>query len=421
MDAVRPCTCDRIPPDGQPYTTDFCRLCYLYHTNPDYNRLWGGGGVNGVKVERCPYLWKRVRDENGEIQKRECVQCGGSKFLDLFECKCPGRRQPNRNDHVTLTDCSQCIYRPKVMTQAPRVLLLRHMLSPGDVLCMTAGVYSLHKQHPGRFITAVETSAPEFWEHNPDVVTVETAKAMGAEEVVVHYPAIHESNQRAIHFLEAYTEFLGEALQVPLKCHTNKPMLWLSPEEKSWMNQVTEHTKRDQKFWLINAGVKPDYTAKQYPFYQEVVDRLQGKVLFVQVGSHEHIHKPLRGVIDFLGKTSLRQLVRLVYHSQGVLSGVTMLQHLAAALEKPAVTIGGAREPRHWTTYPLQTLFSTVGALDCCRTTACWKSRTVPLNDGSEKDGDLCMNPVLTEPPAPKCMAIIPAEEVASAILRYQA
>jgi hypothetical protein len=31
------------------------------------------------------------------------------------------------------------------------------------------------------------------------------------------------------------------------------------------------------------------------------------------------------------------------------------------------------------------------------------------------------MNPVLTDPPAPKCMAMIPAEEVASAILRYQA
>jgi hypothetical protein len=37
----RPCTCDRIKQDGI-YTLDQCRICWLYHFNPRYRRLWGG-------------------------------------------------------------------------------------------------------------------------------------------------------------------------------------------------------------------------------------------------------------------------------------------------------------------------------------------------------------------------------------------
>ena len=43
--------------------------------------------------------------------------------------------------------------------------------------------------------------------------------------------------------------------------------------------------------------------------------------------------QPSAVVLDLRGKTDLRQLIRLVYHAQGVLCPVTLAMHLAAAVE----------------------------------------------------------------------------------------
>jgi ADP-heptose:LPS heptosyltransferase len=135
------------------------------------------------------------------------------------------------------------------------------------------------------------------------------------------------------------------------------------------------------------------------------------------------MHTPLKGVVNFLGRTDLRQLIRLTYHAQGVLCGLTMLMHLAAAFEKPAVILAGGREPKPWNQYPLQVQLNSVGQLPCCRTASCWKSRTIRLADDAHQNqaDKLCEQPVLTEPPAPRCMAQISPAEVAEAILKFQA
>ena len=54
---MRPCLCDHLPPAGQPYTTEYCRLCYLYYTDPAYKGEWGRGG------EKCPFLGGQLREE----------------------------------------------------------------------------------------------------------------------------------------------------------------------------------------------------------------------------------------------------------------------------------------------------------------------------------------------------------------------
>jgi hypothetical protein len=101
------------------------------------------------------------------------------------------------------------------------------------------------------------------------------------------------------------------------------------------------------------------------------------------------------------------------------LGPVTYLQHLCAAWEKPYLCLLGGREPVTWTKYPLQHTFHTMGLLDCCRTTACWKSRVVPLRDGDPKDTSLCLWPLLgLARPSPKCMATIRPDEVLSILER---
>lgn len=186
------------------------------------------------------------------------------------------------------------------------------------------------------------------------------------------------------------------------------------------MNQVEEHfTHRPTKFWIVNAGVKQDYTLKQWPveYYQEVIDHFRGTIQFVQVGASEHDHPTLASVINLVGQTDTRQLIRLCYHAQGGIGPITFIQHLFAGFEKPYVALLGGREPVNWVQYPLQTTLHTLGKLPCCRTRSCWRSRAVALNDRSEQDQSLCDSPVLgMARPVGKCMAIIKPIEVIRAI-----
>ena len=48
-----------------------------------------------------------------------------------------------------------------------RKLILVNLLSPGDIMMMTAAVRDLHRAHPHQFITDVYTSVGEIWENNP--------------------------------------------------------------------------------------------------------------------------------------------------------------------------------------------------------------------------------------------------------------
>jgi ADP-heptose:LPS heptosyltransferase len=155
-----------------------------------------------------------------------------------------------------------------------------------------------------------------------------------------------------------------------------------------------------------------------------VIDHFRGRIQFVQVGEKGHHHPPLDGVIDLRGETTLRQLVRLTHHAQGAVSGVSLLMHLAAAVEtapgmprnRPCVVIAGGREPPHFTAYPHHQYIHTVGALPCCDQGGCWKSRVVPIGDGDPKDQELCIDVVGR---LPRCMDMITAEEVIRRIELY--
>lgn len=387
-----------------------------------YRDSWVAEAKNGTAPRPAPVLTcphrgaEALVDAEGNPRLRECPSCGGHVKLKLFACCHPARVvSAEQADEIVATDCAACMYQPRDLAQARRIVLKNH-LCPGDVLVMTAAIHGLVRAHPGKFAVSVDSTCQAIFEHNPDVVAI----AEGAELVEMHYPLVHQSNQRAVHFLEGYCDFLGGALGVKVPCLVNRPLVYLSRQEKSWVSQVQEITGRPTAYWVLNAGYKTDYTTKHWPHYQEIVDRLLGRVLFVQVGRTEHCHRPLRGVLDLIGKTDDRQLIRLVANSQGVVCGTTFLMHLAAALEKPAVVLAGGREPRAWNQYPLSTVLGSVGALPCCRQHACWRSRTVALGDGADGDKSLCEAPVYTDPPAARCMALISAEQAAAAVLAYQ-
>lgn len=298
-------------------------------------------------------------------------------------------------------------------------LKLKSLLSPGDALAMTSAIYSLHQQYPGEYETDVETSAMEIWENNPDITKLEDTSP-----TELHYPLVHKSNQILTTFLNGYVQGLADVIQRPLQLQTNRPHLYLTENEAiKWMDQAQQYLSHGKKlkYWLINSGTKNDFTCKQWPieYYQEVINETRGMIQWIQVGSKEHRHHPLSGVIDFRGKTNHRELIRLVYHSRGAVGPVTYLQHLCAAFEKPYMCLLGGREGVGWTVYPRQQTFHTIGLLSCCQHGGCWKSRVVPLEDGKEQDKSVCEQPSFGGlVPSPKCMAMIHPSEVISVLRR---
>jgi hypothetical protein len=131
-------------------------------------------------------------------------------------------------------------------------------------------------------------------------------------------------------------------------------------------------------------------------------------------------------VLDLRGETSLRDLIRLVYHAQGVLCPVTLLMHLAAAVEtkpgrpraRPCVVVAGGREPASWEAYPDHRFLHTIGKLPCCAKGGCWRARSVPLGDGDSKDEPkhLCVDTINN---LPRCMDMISPKHVVEAMESY--
>jgi len=311
----------------------------------------------------------------------------------------------------------------------PRKLILRNYQSPGDTVMLTAAVRDLHLGYPGEYLTDVRTPCPQLWYHNPYITPLREGDP-GVEVMECHYPLIHRSNRTPVHFLHGFIEYLSEQLGITIRPTAFKGDIHLSPLEKSWISQVEQIAGIDIPFWLISAGGKFDFTIKwwEHSRYQQVVDRFRGRLVFVQIGESAHYHPPLAGVIDLRSKTDLRQLVRLVYHAQGVLCPVSLTMHLAAAVDmkvsppknRPCVVVAGGREPPHWEAYPHHQFIHTVGALPCCDDGGCWKARTVPLGDGDAKDcpENLCVD---VKNGLPHCMEMIGADEVIGRIEFYLA
>lgn len=308
-----------------------------------------------------------------------------------------------------------------------RKLILKNHLSPGDIVMLTAAVRDLHGCYPGRFLTDVRTSGADLWENNPHITPL-SEQDPEVEVVECAYPLIDRANDAPYHCLHGFVDFLNARLGLAIRPSLFKGDIHLSEQERLWYSQVHELTGEDTPFWIVAAGGKYDVTIKWWSTerYQKVIDHFRGRILFVQVGDFGHHHPPLKGVIDLRGQTTLRQLVRLVYHADGVLCPITAVMHLAAAVERkrglpgnrPCVVVAGGREPVHWEAYPEHQFIHTTGALPCCVGGGCWRARTVPLGDGDERDqaDSLCEKVVKG---LPACMDMITPAEVIRRIELY--
>ncbi len=359
------------------------------------------------------------------------VHCAiqGAGAISLADGSCPAGKWPMAIHSSVGSNGQQRATTQKYSGR--RHLALKCHLSPGDVVMLTAAVRDLHRAHQNQFVTYVETSASDLWENNPYITPLDRSEP-NVRTIEMHYPLVNQSNQRPVHFLRGYTEYLESQLGLRIPTTDFRGDIHLSDAEKNWTSQVEEQFGLKGPFWLLVAGGKYDFTAKWWPpeFYQAVVDHFRGRVHFVQCGEAAHWHPSLKGVFNLVGKTSLRQLVRLVYHAAGVICPVTLAMHLAAATPiktnrlRPCVVLAGGREPPHWEAYPGHQFLHTIGMLPCCAAGGCWRSRCQKVGDHDMKDSqNLCERPVSVRDDLviPQCMVMVKPERVIAAVEGYLA
>lgn len=308
------------------------------------------------------------------------------------------------------------------INHAPRKVILRQGQSPGDILTMTRSLADLKKTFPDWLID-VRSPAPAIFENNPHLTpldendpTVEKFDiAYGDVEPV--RTGIHISGWYGQHFSDAFHDDMEKKLGVKFEKTGICPELWISEQEKHWINQVEAEFGWHGAFWLINAGRKPDNDLKQYHRWQEVVDlfneEFKGAVRLVQIGyinpdnpSTSHIHPKLDGVYDLVGKTDLRQLIRLGYWSHGSIGPISFQFVMSAALNQPHVVVAGGKEGVRWQIYPHGQYLYSNGCLKCCAWDGCWKGGA----------NNLCVDLVYG---VPRCFYIITPERIVESVKMF--
>lgn len=296
-----------------------------------------------------------------------------------------------------------------------RKIILRQGQSPGDILTFTRAVADLKKSYPDYQID-VRSPTAEIWQYNPHLTPLKDDDER-VEIYEITYDEINISGWKGQHFSDAFRVDLEKKLGVSIKKTGIRPELYFSQEELSWFNQVHCDFSWNGPYWILNAGRKPDNDLKQYHRWQEVVDLLleffKDRVQIVQIGHKDHIHPPLKGVLNLIGKTDLRQLIRLTRWAAGSIGPISFQFVMSAAAfnedwdsYQPSVCLAGGKEGVRWHLYPhIRYLFCN-GALPCAPWDGCWL--------GGEKGK--CKN---LESGVPRCFRMIKPHMVSDAVKMY--
>lgn len=340
----------------------------------------------------------------------------------------------------------------------------------GDALMLTASVRDLVKASSGNYSIDVYTSGMPLWQYNqhlsrldwravpydgdgtelePYEYSIPEIKqkiiCYDTEIHVIHasnrgyFPASEDlSNSNAYHKIHAFAHDVGNklGLTAPVPLNELRGEIFMGNAEVGWMSQVEEGGNRNP-FWVVSTGGAYKKSAKWWDVtrYQRIVDAYEGKVTFVQVGLESEPNPRLRGVIDLVGKTDLRQLVRLMFHSSGYLGAPGFYMHLAAAVPsprfdrkgrprpvyRPAVVIAGGREGSQWIAYEGQQLIHTNGMLPCCLSGGCGKQRCEKQHPLEPHPEQLCSMPVQVdrETYIPSCLDMISTDTVIDRMSLY--
>lgn len=296
-----------------------------------------------------------------------------------------------------------------------KCIVLDVQMAIGDVLAATAAVKTLKSLYP-EYRVWITSSCPDVWKNNP-LIEKGTPPDDAVKYVLGCPTSAHQNSRNS--FVHQYWKALYQQLfdgEVEFSKAEAKPDLYLNRLERA-PGFAKAKFGINGPYWVVVCGYKSDHPLKHWgpqgsaDFYQKVIDATP-HIQWVQMGKNDddhHTHIPLKGVINLLGHTNhnLRDMLALIAHAEGVLCPNTCYQHFAAAFPNVrCVTIGGAREPKHWLDYsgvnPKHVYINTIGKLPCALVDMCKDPGTHFKNECSNRGNS----------GAPKCMEMITPDEI---------
>lgn len=292
----------------------------------------------------------------------------------------------------------------------------------GDYAALTPLVRDLAAAFPRDRVFVDGGPAAELLAGHPNVAAEPPA---AATDVALDYaPGIDRAFVGGHgHYHTLARDAFAAATGVDVPAGPCRPHLVLAPEDQVRPDPAP--------YWVVLAGSRWDIPVKAWPLshFAEVV-RLTPGVRWKQCGRvfdgrFTERQRALPGAENLLGRTTLRQLVRLVAHADGVLCLTSLGYHLAAAFRKPCVVVMGGREPPALYAppagdWPTLVLLHTIGEYSCCQTTGCGRIFAAPAHASAYPPGTLCALPV-ADPDAGSvaaCLADLRPEAVAGQVLR---
>lgn len=315
-----------------------------------------------------------------------------------------------------------------------RKIVLTHASAPGDIVTMTGLVRDIALTYPGQYAIDPQTRYRDVWENNPYVSPLLQEGSPGQEAYRLCYGrGLKDQKVETVHFLSYWHRNFEVQTGIKVPVVHPKPDLHLSAKERS--------TRLiSGRYWVLMAGGKLDFPIKIWSraSWQKLADMLgEAGIPMVQAGAQgtnpSHAHYQLSGPLNLVGQTSLRELFQLIYHADGVICGITLGMHVAAALERPCVVVAGGREAWWWEAYVRENsglgvnhqslvvphrYLHTIGLLDCCQHHGCWKDHVIQQPGMNPKK--LCKRPIaLGAETVAECLHMITPEMVKEAVMTY--
>lgn len=273
----------------------------------------------------------------------------------------------------------------------------------GDQIICTGAVHNVRLAHPDIFF-ALPDHCPEVCNGNADYMQ---GSALVRELGKITYGTLEDEQcGRWGTVVEGFTRSLCILLglpQVPIVC--KRPVLVLDDAEREYAEQFREAI-------ILNGNCQRCSMSKGNPYWQDVVNDLRKDWRVIQVGGNEarDISPDLKGVEDWRGKTTLRQLMAMVHGSALVVSPPSAISNIAGAFSHNQVIVNASREP--------DILLKYENALHVSHRCECgWGVETGCITCRLEGVGRVCQRPRVVGARAwCQCQAETTAESIITAI-----
>lgn len=221
----------------------------------------------------------------------------------------------------------------------------------------------------------------------------------------------YEKKATAGNCCESYTASLAGFLGEKIPCVYRTPVLPDPTECMEWAEQFRGCV-------LLNTNCQRRSSTKGYPYWHTVARLLlDAGQRIVLMGGREprdvHDGNDYPGCSDLRGQTSIRQLMALSKVAACVASPASGIVHISAAYNTPCVVITGAREPVGLTKYP-----NTCHLTSTCNGLGEYGPQRGCMHFVADATMASCEDAVeINGRWYPRCMAKIPPETIANAIL----